>query len=205
MTYVVVPDKAVGDIFTETMWDVSIKDNMNKGVLRPIGDNLLSSGAASVSFSSIAADWAHLLAILFIRMEGLVTFASANIRFNNDSGANYDWVDMANTAATTMNSIESFAQTVISMGNNNLPGASAGANLYGSVYMLIPNYANSSNHKLVTGLVGGKSGTSTGNLRATEFSGFWRSTAAINRVDFFSGSGNFTAGSRFALFAVAGI
>jgi len=205
MTYVAVPDKAVGDIFTETMWDVSIKDNMNKGVLRPIGDNLLVSGAASVSFSSIATDWAHLLAILFVRMEGLVTMATGSIRFNNDSGANYDWVDQLTTAATTMNSFELFAQTQIGMGTNDIPGASAGANLFGSVYMLIPNYANSSNHKLVTGLVGSKSGTSTGNVKAAQFSGFWRSTAAINRVDFFSGAGNWAAGSRFALFGVSGI
>ena len=53
MAFTVVPDKSSGDPVTLAMWD-SIKDNLNKGVMRPIATALVTgSPASSIVFSSI--------------------------------------------------------------------------------------------------------------------------------------------------------
>ena len=54
-----VPDKATGDIFTESMWDSSIRDNINNGIVTQLGCRVFSSAnvattstPAAISFNS---------------------------------------------------------------------------------------------------------------------------------------------------------
>src|ERR1044072_7417202 len=54
-----VPDKATGDIFTESMWDSSIRDNINNGIVNQLGCRVFSSAnvattstPAAISFNS---------------------------------------------------------------------------------------------------------------------------------------------------------
>lgn len=53
MTYNTVPDKATGDIFTEAMWDDSIKTNINNMIVPP-ACRVYKSSAQSIGTSSFA-------------------------------------------------------------------------------------------------------------------------------------------------------
>lgn len=68
MALTIVPDKTIGDVFTEAMWDSSIKDNINELIGRSGGSTLTNGGfevwqrgpGAFASTSLYAADrWYH--------------------------------------------------------------------------------------------------------------------------------------------------
>jgi len=199
VTFVAVPDKAVGDIFSELMWDASIRDNLNAGVLRPIADNLLGSGAASVTISGIPATFAHLLAIWHTRSDTATATQNQFIRLNADAGANYDYQDFS-ANNTTLGSAELYATTSIACGQ--MPAFTAGANLFAVSYCLLLNYANTSNHKCLVGYNGMKQGTATGNIKVYEFAGWYRSTAAIPSITWLPAANNFVTGSRFTVYGI---
>jgi hypothetical protein len=202
MSFSVVPDKSVGDIFTEVMWDTYIKDNMNKGVMRPIGDTTLGFSAASITFSSITTDWAHLWLVFYGRGDSIAPTQAVTMRFNSDSGANYDHTDFNsnNTGAFTPGSREQFAQTSFWVGL--MPAGTASANLFGGPVVFIPNYANTANNKCMVGHSAQKTAATTGLVMMDTFGGQWRSNAAITTVTLLPGANNFVTGTRATLYGL---
>lgn len=199
MSFSTVPDRAAGDVFTEPLWDTYVRDNLNKGVIRPLADTTLASPAASVDLQSIPADFVSLLLVCFLRGDQAVTFTGAFIRLNNDTGANYD-VQALQGSAASATAAEGLAQTSMQVGM--VPHASAGANLFSAVAVELPNYVQGTNHKAVNSQSALKIGTSTGNLVAASFAGFWRNAAAVNRLTLLMSSGSFIAGSRVTLYGL---
>lgn len=119
-----------------------------------------------------------------------------NLRFNNDSGANYQFEDLftANSVSANASGSGSFAQTIGS--SLVIPAATAPANTQGIVTLLIPNYDGTTFHKPYT-MQSGAPDVSSGTGQYTEASmGVWLSTAAITRVTFFTPASLFKAGSR---------
>lgn len=150
--------------------------------------------------TALPTTYAHLLVVCYLRSDRALTVDDCQLRFNNDTGANYDLESLRATAATPVSS-ELFAQTSIYQGA--IPAASATANVFGGPTFLIPNYANATNQKMILGWTGHKVGTTTGLLGAGVASGFWRSNAAINRITLFPVVGpNFVAGSRVSVYAL---
>ncbi len=191
MTWTTVPDRAIGYALAETDWDTSIRDNLNSGAWVTLGSTLLTSAAASFDFTGIPATFAHLMVIGYLRgtdASGLITIIQ---RFNNDSAANYDWQNLGGNGATA-SGFESFATTG---GFDTAPAATAPANLYAPVRMLIPHYAQATNNKALVRSREAKAGTSSLSLSAGPSAGFWRSNAAINRVTILPAAGNWAAGS----------
>lgn len=203
MAFTTVVDKSAGDQFTLTMWSTYIRDNLNKGVIRPIAYSLLGSPAASISFSSISAtDFVHLWLIVHGRTTEASVVSGALLRFNGDTSAIYDYQGTQGSASTVV-AAEVLAQTFISAGN--LPGASATANVFGMSEIWIPNYAQTAFHKNAHVNNAHKGGTSTGTLRIYRNGGAWRSTAAINAVSLTASGGSLAAGTRAILLGMPSV
>jgi hypothetical protein len=171
---------------------------MRKGV-GAIFDSTLGAAAASFDVSLIAQSYAHLFLVLYARGDTALGLTSVAIRYNGDSTASYDSQYVLGQAATPLAG-EGFAETNNWLGN--MPAATAGANLFGSIDAFLPNYANSTGHKALLSSWAHKQGTSTTNLRVGEWAGFWRSTQPINRFSIFPNAGNFAAGSRLTVYAM---
>jgi hypothetical protein len=162
-----------------------------------LSDTVLGADTASFDISGIVGTFINLKCILYARTDQAVTLDTAHIRFNNDSGANYDTQVIQGSAATAQ-SAETFGATKALLGN--IAGNTAGANLFSLIEIVIANYANSANNKAFSATTSAKAGTTTGTLLSAIYGGHWRSNTAITRVTILPSAGNFKLGSRFSIY-----
>jgi hypothetical protein len=162
-----------------------------------ISSGTLGSPAANIDISSIPATYSHLQLVLYGQTsDGSPQFV--NMRFNNDSGSNYDRQQIS-AVATTVVGAESLGATSASIGG--VPNSSAGS-FAGYLSVLVPFYATTTFYKAFLALAGFQTGTSTGLLRMQNYDGGWRSTSAIDRITVFPGAGNFVTGTAYALYGI---
>jgi hypothetical protein len=194
--YLVPPAVSPGNVLTSAGWNL-IRDDLDFGMVRPIAGAVLGGSAASIDFSNIPATFAHLQLVLSLRSDNAAAAVNILMRFNNDGGANYDYqLAIAAAAATTY--AESYAGTNLYLGD--CPGVGSAAYLYSSHQIWLPDYLNAGNNKACTGVGSTKVGTTTGGLRDYLLGGWWRNSAAINRITIICGaSANFVTGSRAVL------
>lgn len=164
-----------------------------------IAEVVLGAAAATIDFTAIPATYRHLLVYLYARGDsGVVT--NLQIRFNNDSAANYDYQRHQGQAAASVAS-ESFAQTQIAAFS--LVAASSPVNIFNCYSMWIPHYANTANQKVALLDAFHKEGITTGLMVTYHVGAAYRSTAAISRVTLFPGAGNFVAGTMASLYGAS--
>ena len=149
----------------------------------------LTTTATLISFTSIPGTYTHLR----LTYQGQVNAGYGNLflRFNADTGANYDYQTMDGVGATA-SAGQTFATNYISIG---LIGVTVGG---GTID--IPNYKATTLNKVAIGLGFMKYGTSSGNMIALNHGGSWRNSSAITQLDFTTDSANFTAGTVVTLF-----
>lgn len=172
--------------------------------LAVIADSTLSGAAASFDVSGIAAGYRALWVLLQVRSsQAVVDAAVPAIRFNNDSGANYDhrvlW-----SGGTTGNASAAavFADTQIAP-DVNVTGDSAPAGRATKMEMLIPNYDGTTFHKNCSFKLGAPNVSSGAGYWQQEGEALWRSTSAITRITVTCGAGaNWMTGSRITIFGV---
>lgn len=165
-----------------------------------ISSTVLGAPAASVDLTSIPATYTHLLLVCLGRSDQAAANINSSVRFNNDSGANYE-VEISTAFGTSVAGISAVAQTGISMFS--VPGTTGVATSPGTTYLDIPDYAATTFHKVVLGRHGSKKGTTAAD-RVTQFlEGMWLSTAAIDRITLTPSAGNFVAGSSFQLYGIS--
>jgi hypothetical protein len=165
-----------------------------------IAENILVGTSASISFASIPQTYRNLTLKIVARGDTAAAFVSCRIRFNGDTGTNYDCEQVGGVGATA-SAFESLAQTGADLGE-----AAAATTVAGScsVYNVhIPWYAGTtfwkgliSNH----GMMAQTSGGAANALYSKQWIGRWKNTAAITSITIIPGSGNFIAGSSFALY-----
>jgi len=200
MTYTVVPDKATNDVFTEAMWDTHIKDNFNKAVPRPIASTFLAVDTASIIFSAIPADWAHLCIMGYFRNTDATTWNQICVRFNGDSGANYDW-QWLQGFSTSPGGGEVLGQSAGELAL--IPAGNAVANTFGALHTWIGNYAGSSNNKSYVSSSGAKFQNAASGQAWRSNCGHWRSNAAITQITILPlNAGNIAAGSKVTLYGL---
>lgn len=202
MTFVSVPDKAAGDVFTEAMWDTYVRDNLNAGVHRPLFDSTLGGTAGNIDITSIPQTFAHLAIVIYARSDAAANAAAMWLRFNNDTAANYDY-ETGTTVATTVTAAESFAQTVSRIGR--CPAATGTANRFSTTEVLIGHYTGGTNHKTYDARSASMEGTTTGTLQRETNAGGWRVATAISRVTLGLFSGSFVAGTRATLYGLGAV
>jgi hypothetical protein len=200
MGYTVVPDRSAGSAaWAEADWDTYLKDNFNTGVPYLLGSTVLGSATTSITFSSIGSGFRALLLEGYTRSTVAGTFVNNMLRFNSDTGANYDWNDLYAGGASVV-STQNFAQTSIVAFKH--PGSSASANLFGSFRIWIPGYAYASANKLVHANWAHKDSTVSAHLAVGKTKGAWRSNSAITSVTLQPITNQFDTGTRVSLYGV---
>lgn len=114
------------------------------------------------------------------------------LRFNGDTGANYDWM-LVSGFGTSTNASSAAAATSAYLGS--AAGNSAAAGLIGGVESTISGVSNTLFHKNITSQGFSKQNNAVGDFRLRLSGASWRNTAAINSLTIFLGAGNFLTGS----------
>jgi hypothetical protein len=164
-----------------------------------IANTTMPSDSSSMFFTAIPQHYAQLRLDVYARGTVSATGTSLLLRFNGDTGTNYDRQYVYGLAATAQAG-EAFAQT--SCDPIDIPGATAGANLFTAGEIIIPYYAGTANNKELSSKYARKTGTATGTMEIVVTACSWRSSAAINAITLTPTSGDILAGSRFTLYGL---
>ena len=147
----------------------------------------LGSSAVSVTFSSISQSYRDLVLVCSVKGSG--GNVSPMLRFNSDTGANYNRVFMAATYGG-----QSLNFTYLNLTDS----ANAGSSTWAQVTTDILDYSVTNKHKSSVS-------TSVGVNGAEAVIGRWASTSAISTLQIFDSTGaQFGIGSTFALYGIAG-
>jgi hypothetical protein len=162
-------------------------------------DTVLGGDTANFDVSSIPGTYKHLRLVL----QGRGSDSSEQwdtLRFNNDSGANYDRV-VHQDDGSGFSRYDSLGATSI---DNliTLPGSGAPSGAACETIVDIPNYADTTFHKPVHALGTTRVNTGANNFRTNLVAGGWRSTSAIDRVTLAPAAGNFKLGSRLTIYGL---
>jgi hypothetical protein len=153
----------------------------------PIATQTVSGGSTtSVSFTSIASTYTDIIAVI---QGGASAGCSVLTQFNGDTATNYSstFIEGDGTSAA---SGRNTTQANIFSGN--------AYNSQGNNIVQIQNYSNATTYKTALWR-----GNYAGNLTQAGV-GLWRSTSAINRVDFLLSGGKFwNSGTTFTLYGIA--
>ena len=170
------------------------------GAVSVIARTVLGSDTASVDFTSIPATYETLMVTYLARGTGSNTWSRVWLRFNADSGSNYQYGSGGRVGAsfTVVDAASGQAQMVVGL----LPDASATAAYPAAGTLTVAGYGRTVFNKVVSCV--DVSPASTANNAAVMTGGLWASTAAVTQVTLLASSGNFVAGSVFTLYGIAG-
>jgi len=191
----------------ELLYDGTNWQEVNRPAEELVCDLLLTGAQASFDTDtilgiagSLPAVYRHLLLEVSGRCDtGATDTQAVAIRFNNDSGGNYD-DEFVQGGGATASAAESLAATQGRIGN--FPAATAVASAGSGIRIEVWDYASATFQKSYVALNAFKRQTTTGNVFSAQFAGHWRNTAAITRIQVLSVAGNFIAGTRFSLYGV---
>jgi hypothetical protein len=161
---------------------------------QPLATVTLGSSASSVTFSSIPATYRDLI---LVSVAGCtLTTETARLRFNADTGNNYNWV--------FMNGVGSGSPVSSAQSNQNNMDFSPYVGISGTVgkwnnILQIQDYSATDKHKTVLTRTNINGDTYPGT---TAMAGRWASTSAITSILVYPSSGSFIAGSTFSLYGV---
>lgn len=156
------------------------------------------SGTGVVTFSSLGS-YKHLKVLYSCRGTEAATFSTMLLRFNADSGNNYDSQEIY-ASATTPGASEALAAAQILIGFST--AANSPANTASTGEITIFDYAGTTFYKGATNLFQHMRNTTSGNYYWSSRGGQWRSTSAITSITITLGSGNYVAGSLFTLYGL---
>jgi hypothetical protein len=161
-----------------------------------ISSNVLSSSAASVTFSAIPSTYTDLVLRWSARLD--TTSSEVDLRFNSDSATNYSSTRIVGNGATASSLRISSANNLRFFESANY--STDTANTFNSMEIYIPSYTVSQN-KPFSSFVGTETNATTAYLVAQ--ANLWSNTAAITSIvlDPIS-SANFVAGSSFYLYGI---
>jgi len=150
--------------------------------------------------TSIPATYNDLLIVLIARGARVSGSDLIAVRFNNDSGANYDTQEAVG-ASTTVSAVRQSGVTAANVGW--VPASTATANWFSSCQMYVAGYASTSNIKTINTLCQAWEPTAS-NLSSEAYVAQWNATpAAINRVTVFGQTtANFLAGSSIRVYGI---
>jgi hypothetical protein len=164
-----------------------------------ISSNVLSSSAASVTFSSIPATYTDLVIRASVRgNDATRTFGAITIKFNADTTTNYSYLLLFGNGSSA-SADKGTSQTTTTAFYTN--GDAATANSFGNIEIYIPSYTASQNKPLSSF---GVSETNDATARMGVAAGLWRNTAAITTITLTDYLGtNFLTSSSFYLYGIS--
>lgn len=163
-----------------------------------ISDSILASNGG-FDFTSIPGTYKHLKIIVIARSVAVATTDNVHMRFNGDSGANYDY-ELSQVDNGIFTGAGIVAQTELRIGLQ--AAASSPAGLAGVIELVIFDYARTTFSKLFNGTWTRPRGTAANDQSVGQAGGVWRTTDAITRVQVIGGAGVIAAGSRATLYGL---
>jgi hypothetical protein len=163
-----------------------------------ISSNVLSSSAASVTFSAIPSTYTDLVLRMSLRgSNGGQIYDDIEYRFNSTNN-NYSGTRLTGDGAAAASSRTSNAT------NLRIPyfgaGSTSTTSTFSSAELYIPNY-NSADKKPFGGFGAGENNNATAYMNG--IAALWGNTAAINEIQIFTyTSANFVSGSSFYLYGI---
>jgi len=192
-----------GEVVTAALMNAQMRDNLSylySNGWRVVYDQTLGS---DTTFGSIAvpSTFDHLQVMLTGRGNAAVTSGGVTVRFNGDSGANYNTAVLRNINATP-SGYSTIGATTCEGGI--LPGASATASYAGHAIWEILNYRGTTFYKTMQVRTGNPAGTAAQTYSQLH-SVTWRSTEAITSfiADFNAIGTGWKAGTRLTVLALA--
>lgn len=165
-----------------------------------ISGQTLSGAAGTITFSSIPAVYSSLLVLGLGTVTGTGTSVDCTLAINGDNGSNYSYAS-EDASQASLNYTGAFANAATTMNwAIALPGSSYNTDRVGGFAMTIPGYSNTTHKKITLADMWMSDNGSSMNLKKRY--GYWKSTSAISGLVFTSGSGNFSAGTHFALYGL---
>ena len=165
-----------------------------------ISSNVLSSSAASVTFSAIPATYTDLVLKASIRASAASVYPDGlQMTFNGSSAANYSQT-FVYAETTTPSSLRYSNQTLMNI-IQAVNGGTSTSNTFSNVELYIPNYAGSTNKPLSTSFVTEANATTNLYWTVGAQAGLWSNTSAITSIALNCGS-NFVSGSSFYLYGI---
>jgi hypothetical protein len=158
-----------------------------------INSNVLTSDAASVTFSSIPGTYTDLKFVYSARVTAGGIAHTDFIKFNNSS-ANFK---VRTLQAEGSGTPASGSDTTGTAGLNN--GPTSTSNTFANTEIYIPNYA-SSNYKSYSVDSVTENNATTAYIQLV--AGLWSNTAAITEINIDPDSGNYLTGSSFYLYGI---
>lgn len=179
--------------------DIAIAASGGGGSLTPLFDSTLAAAATTIDTGAggIAAGHAAILVELKLRQDNAVVFgAGVLLRFNNDSGSNYDESHQQSTG--TASSPNTAVGQTSYLGIVPL-GASADADAFATATLIVPAY-DDAHHKTFNGTNAAIGSSAAANALNRTLAGRYKSTTAISRVAITASAGaNFVADSRMTI------
>lgn len=163
-----------------------------------IASNILSSSAASVTFSSIPSTYTDLVVKLSVRNTTTGnTVSDFFFNVNGSSGTIYSRTRLQGNGATVVS--DRTTSNALNVAENLLTGGSATASTFSNVDIYFPNYKVSQNkpHSVF-----GTMETNATTAYIVAQANLISDTSAISSITFTSGSGNFASGSSFFLYGI---
>jgi len=160
---------------------------------------VLTGATGTVTFSNIPQVFNNLRVICTGRTTAAATVQSWGLRFNGDSGNNYDLQEIVVSNTTASGAL---TNTTNSIRIGILPGANGVANYSGQTTIDVQNYTNTSFFKTASSVSNSLSSTA-GDCYTKVSSGSWKSTVAISSLTIYPwDGGNFVAGTISNLYGV---
>lgn len=196
-----------GNIWTDSSKTVAGVSDARQFSISPLAgmvrlrETILTGVQASIDWKYIQSDLNHLLILFQTRSDTIDVSGSTtmNIRFNGDTGGNYDYSRITGNNSALVHALATGA-TFAQMGR--ITGA-AGVATYGDQgEVRINNYRRTTFYKSVSSsLQTAGTGLAAGSYVQNMW-GWWKNTAAINRVTLLPGGDNFATGSVFTLYGI---
>lgn len=145
-----------------------------------------AGGASTIDFTSIPSTYTDLQIVLSQRSASPAAIDSNFVRFNLDDSASYDYRSLI--GQTGLSSQTGTNQTYFL--TYTISGGASTANTFGSMQVYVPNYAGNQNKSVSIDAVGENNTTANDTFRLALIAATWKKTTAINRVTFYTFSGN---------------
>jgi hypothetical protein len=169
------------------------------GAFESIATVTTSASQATVSFTSIPSTYKHLQLRIHARSNRASSDTTAVIRFNSDSGANYNNHRIYGNGSTVSADGNTNETRVLFLTINAVGAAVAS---YSPYIVDVIDYANTGKNKTARA-IGGKNNTNTDGYIFLQ-SGAWRNTAAITTVELIDVISTFVNGSVISLYGIKG-
>lgn len=142
--------------------------------------NAIGGNQTSFDFQNIPSTFKTLELELSLRAGNVGVSNTIDVRFNNDSGSNYDCIIGRLHTPDTLETFESIAASIPSIGY--CPGLNAVSGDYSDGLLRLNNYASANINKNGSYTGSSRYSATSGSIEAMQGYVHWRSTAAINRI-----------------------